>query len=155
MPVRVTCALGIGGRLAGPPETNHAILVQLQRLLPKDAPAGVSGGWPGGLATHGWRITSWHSAAEVGGEGDQETRLTFRCELSILLNGTIYDARDELTYTLFHGFAHYRDAVWHKDLKVRLEELNHEIVQGYGAEKLIEKIWFRHWEFSCGNGGDH
>jgi hypothetical protein len=155
MPVRVTCALGIGGRLAGPPDQNDAILALLQVLLPKDAPAGVGGGWPGGLAAHGWRISSWNSAAEVGGEDEQETRLTFRCELSTLLDGTIYDCRAELTYTLFHGFAHYRDAVWHKDLKVRLEGLNHEIVQRYGAEKLIEKIWFRHWEFSCGNGGDH
>lgn len=155
MPVRVTCALGIGGRLAGPPEANDGILALLRVLLPKETPAGVGGGWPGGLATHGWRITSWNSAAEVGGEDDRETRLTFRCELSTLLDGTIYDCRDELTYTLFHDFTHYRDTVWHKDLKVRLEELNHAIVQRYGSGRLIEKIWFREWRFWCGNGGDH
>jgi hypothetical protein len=154
MPVQATCRLGIGGRLAGPPEANAAILERLHAVLPQQPPAGAGGGWPGGLATHGWRIGVWDAAAEVGGELDQETRFTFHVELSRRLDGTINDWRDDLTYTLFHGFAHYRDAVWHKDLKVQLEELNHEIVQRYGAEKLIEKIWFRQWEFYCGNGGD-
>jgi hypothetical protein len=154
MPVRATCRLGIGGRLAGTPEANAAILKRVQTLLPKERPTGAGGGWPGGLATHGWQISFWDAAAEVGGELDQETRFTFCFELSLLLDGTIYDWRDDLTSTRFHGFAHYRDAVWHKDLKVQLEELNHEIVHDYGAEKLIEKIWFRQWEFYCGNGGD-
>jgi len=155
MPVRVRCTLGIGGRLAGSPEENGPILGELQELLPKDPPTKVSGGWPGGLITSDWKISSWDSAAEVGGEGDQETRITFRAEFSSRLEGTIYDWRNELSYTHFHWFSHYRDNVWHKDLKVRLEELNREIPRRYGEDKLVEKIWFREWQFWCGNGGDH
>jgi hypothetical protein len=93
--------------------------------------------------------------AEVGGETDQETRITFRVEVNSRLDGTIYDWREALTETAFRKFSHYRDAVWHKDLKARLEELNQDIAKRYGAEKLIERIWFREWGFYCGNGGDH
>jgi len=155
MPVRVRCTLGIGGRLAGPPEDNGAVLAEIREVLPKGAPERAGAAWPSGIATPDWQISFWDSAAEPGGETDQETRVTFRAELSSRLDGTIYDSREDLTYTHFHWFSHYRDAVWHKDLKVRLEELNHEIAKRYGAEKLIEKIWFREWQFFCGNGGDH
>ena len=155
MPVRVRCTLGIGGRLAGPPDQNGPTLEEIRKLLPKDPPTQVSGGWPGGLISSDWQVNFWDSAAEVGGEGDQETRFTFRVELSSRLDGTIYDWRDELSYTHFHWFSHYRDNVWHKDLKVRLEELNHEIARQYGGDKLVEKIWFREWQFWCGNGVDH
>ena len=155
MPVRVHCTLGIGGRLAGPPAENGPILAKLQQLLPKEAPTKMGGGWPAGLISQDWQVSSWDSAAEVGGENDRETRFTFRLELSSRLDGTIYDCRNELSYTHFHWFSHYRDNVWHKDLKVRLEALNHEIIERYGADRLVEKIWFREWQFWCGNGGDH
>jgi hypothetical protein len=155
MPVRVKCILGIGGRLAGPPEANGPVLAEVRKVLSKDAPAKRGAGWPAGLATPDWQISFWDSAAEIGGETDQETRVGFRVELNCRLDGTIYDSREELAYTHFRWFSHYRDAVWHKDLKARLEELNHDIAKRFGAEKLIEKIWFRQWEFYCGNGGDH
>jgi hypothetical protein len=154
MPVHATCRLRIGGRLAGPPEANAAIIQRLYALLPEERPALIGGGWPGGLESQGWQVSLWDAAAEVGGELDQETRFAFHLELSRRLDGTVYDCRDELTYTLFHGFAHYREAVWHKDLKVRLEELNHGIAHDYGPAKLLERLWFRQWEFFCGNGGD-
>ena len=155
MPVRVRCVLGIGGRLAGSPEENRPILAGVQKVLPKDGPAGPGAGWPAGLVRPGWGIGSWDSVAETGGETDQQTRISFRVELDCRLDGTIYDWREELTDTHFRRFSHYRDAVWHKDLKARLEELNQDIIERYGADKLIEKIWFRVWEFHCGNGGDH
>jgi hypothetical protein len=154
MPVRVRCSLGIGGRLAAPPAENGPILQRLRRILPDKAPRQDGSGWPAGLAPASWQITQWTSRAEVGGEDEQETRITFRVELSTLQEGTIYDARDALEEQ-FRAFVCYRDALWHKDLKTQLEELNEEIVKRHGYEKLIEKIWFREWQFTCGNGGDH
>ena len=153
MPVRVRCSLGIGGRLAAPPAENGPILHRLRRILPDKAPRQDGSGWPAGLAPADWQVTQWTSEAEVGGYDQQETRITFRVEISAILDGTIYDARDPLEGH-FRSFACYRDALWHKELKVQLEELNERIVKRHGPEKLIEKIWFRHWEFSCGNGGD-
>jgi hypothetical protein len=128
-------------------------LHRLRRILPDKAPGQDGSGWPTGLASADWQVTQWTSEAEVGGYDEQETRITFRAEISAILDGTIYDARDPLEGH-FRAFAHYRDALWHKELKVQLEELNERIVKHHGPEKLIEKIWFRQWEFSCGNGGD-
>ena len=155
MPVRVRCVLGVGGRLTGPPEDNGPILAKIREVFPKDPPARAGAGWPAGLASPGWQIGFWDSLAEIGGETDQETRITFRVEVNSRLDGTIYDRREALTDTHFRKFCQYRDAVWHKDLKARLEELNRDIGKRYGAEKLIEKIWFREWQFYCGNGGDN
>ena len=154
MSVRVRYTLGVGGRLAGPPEENGSILAQVHQVLPALAPARPGGGWPAGFLRPGWQLGFWDSAAEIGGANNQETRIGFRAEVICRLDGTIYDAKQELVDTHFYEFCAYRDNVWHKDLKVRLEELNQDIAKQHGAEKLIEKIWFRQWEFFCGNGGD-
>jgi hypothetical protein len=139
--------------LAAPPAENGPILQRLRRILPDKAPRRDEEGWPAGLAPAGWQVTQWTSRAEIGGYDERETRVTFRVEVSALLEGTIYDARTALEGHL-RSFAWYRDALWHKELKSQLEALNERIVKQHGPEKLIEKIWFRHWEFSCGNGGD-
>ncbi len=155
MPVRVKCTLGIGGRLTGPPEDNAVILAELRDLFPKDAPTREGMGWPNGLVSLGWQIGFWDFAAEIGGKTDMETRILFRVELNSRLDGTIYDCRRDLIDTHFRRFSHYRDALWHKHLKTRLEELNKDIAKRFGAEKLLERIWFREWQFTCGNGGDN
>ena len=154
MPVRVKCTLGIGGRLTGPPEDNQTILAELREILPESPPLRAGAGWPNGLVGPEWQIGFWNCAAEIGGKKDLETRITFRVELDSRLDGTIYDCREPLTEQHFHRFSHYRDELWHKHLKARLEELNQDIAKRFGAEKLIEKIWFREWQFFCGNGGD-
>ncbi len=154
MPVRVTCTLGIGGRLAGPPEDNEIILAELREIFPKDPPITAGMGWPDGLVNSDWQIGFWDCAAELGGKKDMETRIMFRVVLNSRLDGTIYDCRENLMETHFRRFSHYRDALWHKHLKTRLEELNKDITKRFGSEKLIEQIWFREWQFTCGNGGD-
>ena len=155
MPVRVKCTLGIGGRLTGPPEDNQTILAELREILPESPPLRAGAGWPNGVVCPDWHIAFWDCAAEIGGKQDLETRITFRMELTSRLDGTIYDCREALADTHFRRFSHYREELWHKHLKARLEELNEDIAKRFGAEKLIEKIWFREWQFWCGNGGDH
>ncbi len=154
MPVRVKCTLRIGGRLAGPPEENSIILAELRDLFPPDPPTRNGMGWPNALVSSDWQIGCWDCAAEVGGKTGMETRILFRVELDGRLDGTIYDCREILMETHFRRFSHYRDAQWHQHLKTRLEELNRDIAKRFGAEKVIEKIWFREWQFTCGNGGD-
>ncbi len=154
MPVRVKCTLGIGGRLAGPPEENAIILAELRDLFPPDRPTREGMGWPNGLVCPDWQIGFWECAAEVGGKTGMETRIQFRVELESRLDGTIYDCRETLMETHFRRFSHYRDTRWHQHLQTRLEELNRDILKRFGAEKVIERIWFREWQFTCGNGGD-
>ena len=155
MPVRVKCILGIGGRFTGPPEDNETILAELREILPESPPLRAGAGWPNALVSPDWQIAFWDCAAEIGGKKDLETRITFRMELNSRLDGTIYDCRETLTDKYFRRFSEYRDELWHKHLKARLEALNADIAKRFGAEKLIEKIWFREWQFWCGNGGDH
>lgn len=155
MAVRVSYVLEIGGRLDGDLAANNVIIPQVQLVLPTVPPVGPPPpDWPRGFVPPGWQVRFWDSRAEIGGSPLRpETRISFRAEVSVVLDGTIHGNQGQLNQH-FQRFSNHRGEQWHQQLIVQLGTLNQQIVTQHGPARLIERIWFREWQFYCGNGGD-
>jgi hypothetical protein len=152
MSVRASYVLRIGGRLSGAPNANREAIQAFHKVLPPKPPKGKGQGWPEGFVLPGYRICQWRSEAERGGQEDQ-TRLSFRAEVTLVVSGAVYDNRAPLLRHVAWFYGH-RAKRWHKQLKARLLKLNQDYVTARGHETVIEQIWFREWQWYCGNGGD-
>jgi hypothetical protein len=49
-------------------------------------------------------------------------------------------------------FYNYRRYRWHRELIERLDRINANLM-GEFRQALVERIWFRDWQWYCGNGG--
>jgi hypothetical protein len=132
-----------------------------------------TGAWPDGFVLQGYNVCQWEPATEADADvydypfnpthstdieekkkaaadneaWPNEIMFNFRAEVHRARAGSLYLNR---LYMLpdVEWFYHYRKYRWHKDLTKRLIELNtkHQAL-------LIERIWYRDWQWYCGNGG--
>jgi len=77
-----------------------------------------------------------------------QTIIHFRAEAHHILNGTLFGNKDRMIPDVrwFYEGPEYR---WHSELRARLDEWNQKI----GDANRIDQIWFRDWQWYCGNGG--
>ena len=69
-------------------------------------------------------------------------------EMHHILPGTLYGNKGSMLPDV-QWFYHSPEYQWHRDLKARLESWN----QSVGQANLVERLWFRDWQWYCGNGG--
>jgi hypothetical protein len=149
MPSRASYVLKVAGALKGAPRANARLIGDFQRIFPPRPPGRARrGGWPGGFVLGGYGVCLWSSTAEAYAPERDQTLLTFRSEISVLAPGQLYDNREAFLRHV-RWFYHYREQPWHRELSARLRELNERY-----RDHIICPIWFRDWQWYCGNGGD-
>jgi hypothetical protein len=101
--------------------------------------------WPDGFVLHDYHVCAWDFRIE---EASFETIVSFRGEVHHILEGTLYGNRGSMIPDVrwFYEGPEYR---WHEMLRAKLEEWNTRIAEA----NRIERIWFRDWQWYCGNGG--
>jgi len=152
MSARGSYLLRVGGRLKGDLKMNSAILGEIRKFFgvkPTNgaaAPDNKPGDpWPNGFVLKGYHVCAWDLKDE---EEAQQTVISFRTEAHHIQTGTLWDNRTKMIPEV-QWFYHYPEYKWHMDLKAILQKWNQMI----GQDKLIEQIWFRDWQWYCGNGG--
>lgn len=156
MPSRSSYVLRINGKLFNnetTPDNKPAIDKFREIFEPPSKPPmnDAKLGWPDGLVREGFKICQWgedSTRVENYGPHDTFTLLDFRTEIFAVRRGQLYTNRDTMLPDV-EWFYHYPDQLWHKQLKERLENFNDDHV-----DRLAEKLWFRDWQWYCGNGGD-
>lgn len=157
MASRAQYVLKIAGRLDGafaPREVEDA----LEGLF--DAPSAEEGlpdkmdtaGWPNGFVLVGYRRCQWDLA--IDHPHANQTMITFRAEIHHTLPNSLYQNRVEMLRHV-HWFYHYRDYRWWTELSARLEnEANPALLSRFKQTPCLrERLWFRDWQWYCGNGG--
>jgi hypothetical protein len=149
MPSRGSYVLKIAGVLRDGPGANASAIGEFRQIFP-DAPppAGSGDGWPAGFMLKDFRACQWSPSAEPFAPKQDETLLTFRAEVSIQVPGQLYDNRGPFLDHV-RWFYHYRDQKWHSELSALLRSF-HQRQQA----KVLDRVWFRDWQWYCGNGGD-
>lgn len=152
MPSRASYLLRVGGRLKGDLKVNGAIVEVIRKFFEnrpsqgagsRSAKPGAS--WPDGFALKDYHVCAWDFKDEEEG---QETLISFRAEAHHLQKGTLYGNKAKMVPDV-EWFYHSPEYQWHRDLKRTLQDWNRMIGEG----NLIERIWFREWQWYCGNGG--
>jgi len=152
MPSRGSYLLRVGGTLKGDLTANGAIIEEIRKFFeqrPKqgaasfDAKPGAP--WPDGFVLKDYHVCAWDLKVE---EENKETLISFRAEPHHILSGTLYANKDVMVPEV-RWFYHSPEYKWHMDLKAKLRAWNQKI----GPENLICWIWFRDWQWYCGNGG--
>jgi hypothetical protein len=167
MASRAQYMLKIGGRLKGDAsaKTFKDIKERLDDIFaPISAGTGAftdepGDGWPKGFILKNYSVCQWALSLDKPHKPEhpedkktyktysEEVMVTFRAEVHHNREGSLFLNR---LYMLpdVNWFYHYRKYLWHEQLMEKLEELNDEF-----KNILIEKIWFRDWQWYCGNGG--
>jgi hypothetical protein len=152
MPSRASYLLRVGGRLRGDARTNSAILGEISKFFgakPSEARATwqdrPGAPWPDGLVLKGYHVCAWDLKDE---EELSQTIVSFRAEMHHILPGTLYGNKASMLPDV-QWFYHSPELRWHQDLRTRLEAWNKSI----GETNLVEQLWFRDWQWYCGNGG--
>jgi len=167
MASRAQYTLKIGGRLKA--EAGEKSFRNLKTKLDGIfAPAGAGtgafdnepgDGWPKGFVLKNYSVCQWQLSLDKPYKPEhpedkkkyakysEEVMVTFRAEVHHTRQGSLFLNR---LYMLpdVNWFYHYRKYLWHKELMEKLEKLNNDF-----KDDLIEKIWFRDWQWYCGNGG--
>jgi hypothetical protein len=149
MPSRGSYFLKIAGVLRDAPEANAPAISDFRKIF-SDAPppAGAGDGWPAGFVLADYRACQWSPSVESFAPRQDETLLTFRAEVSILVPGQLYDNRESFLDHV-RWFYHYREQPWHAELSKLLKDFNQR-----QQAKILDRVWFRDWQWYCGNGGD-
>jgi hypothetical protein len=157
MASRAQYLLRIGGRLEGNANKQDVISLLGDIFDAPKSPMGKSGqtgsgNWPDGFVLQGYSVCQWTEAKDtVDNPWDKETMISFRAEVHHTQLGTLYANRAGMLKEV-NWFYHYRDYDWHKDLTKKLKDVNDKLKKKYG-NGLIERVWFRDWQWYCGNGG--
>jgi hypothetical protein len=115
--------------------------------------------WPKGFVLKNYKVCQWELKLDKPHKPEhpddkkkykdfsEEVMVTFRAEVHHTRDGSLFMNR---LYMLpeVNWFYHYRKYLWHKQLTEKLAKFNEEY-----KSHLIEKVWFRDWQWYCGNGG--
>lgn len=121
-------------------------------------------GWPNGVVLKNYLACQWRSSrdkayaeatpdektkyqAKCGAPWPDDYMYGFRAEIHHHLDGSLYLNREKMLPDV-KWFYHNREYKWHCDLVRLLWKLNedHKTI-------ILERIWFREWQWYCGNGG--
>lgn len=123
-------------------------------------------GWPEGFVLAGYKVCQWdvsvdrpfepsHPDDEKAKEGASKTKDPWPEDVMVTFRGEIHRSHEGSLFLNRHSmipdvqwFYHYRYYLWHSQLKQELGTLNKKY-----APDLIERIWFRDWQWYCGNSG--
>jgi hypothetical protein len=147
MTSRATYVLRVHGRLRGAPGDNRDAEDEFRRLFERpDGPDPTrTGKWPDGLWLEGYEICHWRASVEPAAR--DYTLLDFRAEVNSIRSGQLYDNRDAMLQDV-SWFYQYAEQNWHMDLVQQLSEFNSR-----RNEIIVDELWFRDWQWYCGNGG--
>jgi hypothetical protein len=152
MPSRGSYLLRVGGRLRGDAKLNSAVLSEIREFFAAKPARAVASWqdrpgapWPDGLVLQNYHVCAWDVKDE---EELSKTVVSFRAEMHHILPGTLYGNRASMLPDV-QWFYHSPEFQWHRDLRARLESWNKSI----GESNLVEQLWFRDWQWYCGNGG--
>ena len=168
MASRAQYMLKIGGRLRGDKAGLKAFAPLKTRLTKIFAPIGAGtgafgdkpgDGWPKGFILKNYSVCQWDLSLDRPHRPEhpkdkkayrkysEEVMVTFRAEVHHNRQGSLFLNR---LYMLpdVNWFYHYRKYLWHTQLTEKLNQLNRDF-----QKDLIERIWFRDWQWYCGNGG--
>lgn len=147
--------LRIGGRLNGKFE-NKDVLSELGSVF-KEPGVGVgvpeeydTGGWPNGFILKGYTTCQWSLIVDY--PYPTETMISFRAEVHHTFPNTLFDNRIEMLKHV-HWFYHYRKYLWWRELNEKLVQLNKSLASRFKQTCIPERIWYRDWQWYCGNGG--
>ena len=149
--------LRIGGRLNGN-FTEQAVLKALGGIFDKPGNgAGMpgqkdTGGWPDGFVLVDYIPCQWD--VKVDHPHPDQTMISFRAEIHHTFPNSLYQNRVEMLRHV-EWFYHYREYRWWKELVKRLDkEANVALQSQFKQQPCIpERLWFRDWQWYCGNGG--
>ena len=148
--------LRIGGRLQGKLEKKD-VLSALGGIF--SAPKGAEGvpgkkdigGWPEGFVLVDYAPCQWD--LKVDYPHPDQTMISFRAEIHHTFPNSLYQNRVEMLRHV-KWFYHYRQYRWWKELKKRLDkEVNPALRAKFEQNCPPERLWFRDWQWYCGNGG--
>jgi hypothetical protein len=152
--------LRIGGRLTGRNVQRNVVETMVNKVFAKpDAKLAegvpgkkTTGGWPNGFILKGYTICQWtQPPLLVDSPNDGDTMINFRAEIHHTLPGSLFGNKEKMLPHV-EWFYNSRDYKWHEELRAKLKEVNDELEKKYG-KALVERIWFRDWQWYCGNGG--
>lgn len=148
--------LRIGGRLEGNFKESD-VLEALGDIFdaPTKEPAGVpgkkdAGGWPEGFILVGYKACQWD--LKVDNPHPDQTMVSFRAEIHHTFPNSLYQNRVEMLKHV-EWFYYYREYKWWKDLNKKLKDANGSVQKRFKQHCPPERIWFRDWQWYCGNGG--
>jgi len=118
-------------------------------------------GWPKGFILKNYSVCSWDLSLDEPYEPihpddkknnkyknySEEVMVTFRAEIHHKREGSLFFNRLDMLPDV-SWFYHYRKYLWHKQLTEKLAAFH-----GKYEDSVIEKVWFRDWQWYCGNGG--
>lgn len=147
--------LRIGGRLRGDVQ-ERAVRRMLGGIFdePKGPGRGVPGetnvgGWPAGFILRNYIPCQWQLS--IDHPRRNETMIGFRAEIHHTLPGSLFDNR-QIMLPQVRWFYNYRRYRWYRELIERLNGINANLT-GEFRQALVERVWFRDWQWYCGNGG--
>lgn len=150
MPSRATYILKIHGRLTvapgSDPQTETDFKKDFEELFPKPVAPAPDGNWPAGFLLEGYQICHWEPRVESACEG-KYTLLDFRAEINSFKTGQLFDNRNTLLEDVA-WFYSYAIKKWHRDLRDQLVGFNDK-----WRSVILDEVWFRDWQWYCGNGG--
>jgi hypothetical protein len=97
--------------------------------------------------THPEDIKDRDAAKGTGDAWPEQAMFNFRAEIHRSRPGSLYLNRQSMLPDV-EWFYTYRKYQWHKDITAHLKKLNKD-----HAAVIIEPIWYRDWQWYCGNGG--
>ncbi|MGH8705229.1 MAG: hypothetical protein ACREUO_07420 [Burkholderiales bacterium] len=109
-----------------------------------------AGGWPEGFVLKGYIPCQWE--VWVDNPHPDETMISFRAEIHHTLPRSLYENRVVMLKEV-NWFYHYREYRWWRELKDRLNKANEALRTNFKQPCPPERIWFRDWQWYCGNGG--
>lgn len=178
MASRAQYVLRVAGRAKG--DTPNAVLVKmeadLKKIFKEPASPGTASpsldkkdeaGWPSGFVLEGYNVCQWKltvdepykpvhkdDAARKQADGKKEATawpedrmINFRAEIHHDRDGSLFLNRQVMVPQV-NWFYHNRLFKWHADLFQKLKRFNADY-----AKHLLEPVWFREWQWYCGNGG--
>jgi hypothetical protein len=157
MASRAQYFLRIGGRLSVKQEKKdiEGMFAGIFGTRPKDG-SGTGArenepgdNWPIGFVLKDYSVCQWKLS--IDHPWPNETMIDFRAEVHHIRDGTLYSNKQKMIKEV-EWFYHYRDYKWHDDLTKRLEAVNTQLTSKFKKD-VIERFWFRDWQWYCGNGG--
>src|SRR5262245_25376118 len=91
-----------------------------------------------------WKIEAWEITVEPAGSG-AFTKVSFEGKAEFKGHGGIDDHKESQKLDAAWFFDH-KDKSWHQTLKDKLTAFNEK-------RDMVDRVWFREFEFYCGNGG--
>ncbi|HEY8251430.1 MAG TPA: hypothetical protein VIG70_12565 [Burkholderiales bacterium] len=148
--------LRIGGRLEGNLKEKDVLSVLGQVFRTPRGGEGVpgerdTGGWPEGFVLMNYSPCQWD--LKVDYPHPDQTMISFRAEIHHTFPNSLYQNRAEMLRHV-EWFYHYREYRWWKELTKHLEkDVNPALRKKFKQDCMPERLWFRDWQWYCGNGG--